>query len=83
VPKRSNPTQLLLTGLIGFGVQRSADSSGLAQRPEQTPMQPGSSNTPQFRKIESQQDRKKQATPTKNPNRKKECQKEATLPSCC
>jgi hypothetical protein len=28
-------------------------------------MQPGSSNTPQLRKIESQQDQKKQATPTK------------------
>jgi hypothetical protein len=33
--------------------------------PDQMPMQPGSSNTPQLRKIESQQDQKKQATPTK------------------
>jgi hypothetical protein len=57
--KRNNPTQLLLTGLIGFGVQRSADSSGpppKAENPDQTPMQPGSSNAPQFGKIKSQWD---------------------------
>jgi hypothetical protein len=74
VPKRSNPTQLLLTGLIGFGVQRSADSSGpppKAENPDQMPMQPGSSNTPQLRKIKSQQDQK-QATPTKIYHEKKQ-----------
>ncbi len=66
VPKRSNPTQLLLTGLIGFGVQRSADSSGSppkAEDPDQMPMQPGSSNTPQLRKAQTKEGLKKKRQP--------------------
>jgi hypothetical protein len=51
--------------------------------PDQMPMQPGNSNTPQFRNIKKQLARKEQVTPNKNPNRTKECQKEAILFSCC